>query len=148
MRKKEHRNGERYESQPDQEQETTAGDETPRQEGDSLSALKAILSKVAALLKPLLLTPDEATKLVEDLYSSVLARDLQLAGEADDTRKSAVLAYLEHIQVSRQDGRIVIEYPSNESLPAPHKESDTATASPVGIQTSEETTAEPGETAG
>lgn len=121
MSKKERRNGERYENQPEQEQQNTAGD-APRQEGDSLSALKAILSKVAALLKPLQLTAEEATGLVEDLYSSVLARDLQLAGEADDARKSSVLAYLEHTKIARQEGRIVIEFPSSDGSPALQEE--------------------------
>lgn len=118
MSKRERRDSERWENQAEQERDNATND-TPRQEGDSLSALKAILGKVAALLKPLQLTAEEATKLVEDLYSSVLAMDLQLAGEADDTRKSSVLAYLERTKITREEGRLVVEFPSTDTPPLP-----------------------------
>ena len=61
------------------------------QEGDSLTALKAILAKVATLLRPLQLTQDESIRLVEQLYGSVLDMDVKLAGESDETRKSQML---------------------------------------------------------
>ena len=85
------RDYDRRDSQPDDEQQRRAG-ESDALEGDSLTALKAILSKVAALLKPLNLNAEESIRLVEQLYGSVLDMDVALAGEADDTRKSWTLA--------------------------------------------------------
>ena len=90
-RDRDRRDGDRRDYQPDDEQQRRGG-EGDIQEGDSLTALKAILSKVAALLRPLNLTAEESIRLVEQLYGSVLDMDVALAGEADDTRKSSTLA--------------------------------------------------------
>jgi len=103
------RRGERRDSQPEDEQQRRAG-ETEVQESDSLAALKAILSKVAALLKPLQLTPDESIRLVEQLYGKVLETDLELAAETDDTRKSSVLAAIQNATIRREGDKIVVDY--------------------------------------
>ena len=63
-------------------------------------ALKAILSKVATLLRPLNLSADESIRLVEQLYGSVLDMDSAMAGEADDTRKSSTLAYIQNTTIT------------------------------------------------
>jgi len=71
---------------------------------------------VASLLKPLQLTPEESIKLVEQLYGSVLETDVKLAGEADDTRKSSVLGYIQNATIRRDGERIVVEHPVPEDL--------------------------------
>lgn len=111
------RRGDRRDNQPEEEQQRRSG-EGEVQEGDSLTALKAILSKVAALLKPLQLTPEESIRLVEELYSKVLETDLQLAAETDDTRKSSVLAAIQNATIRREGDRVTVDY-------------STATAEPV-----------------
>jgi hypothetical protein len=111
------RDMERRDGQSDNEYQRRAGD-TDAQEGESLTALKAILAKVATLLKPLQLTPEESIRLVEQLYGSVLEMDVKLAGEADDTRKSSVLAHVQNIMVRREDDKLVVEYPTS-TRPAP-----------------------------
>jgi hypothetical protein len=120
-RDNDHRGGDRRDSQPDDEQQRRPS-EADAQEGDSLTALKAILAKVAALLKPLQLTPEESIRLVEQLYGKVLATDLELAGEADDTRKSSVLAAIQNSTIRRDGDRIVVEYSSATELEAPEPE--------------------------
>jgi len=115
--KRERRDSDRRDSQPDEEQQRRTGEADP-QEADSLTALKAILSKVASLLKPLQLTPEESIKLVEQLYGSVLETDVKLAGEADDTRKSSVLGYIQNATIRRDGDRIVVEHPVPEELGA------------------------------
>jgi hypothetical protein len=122
MSKRERRDGdrrdsERFDGQPDNEHQRRAG-ETEAQEGESLTALKAILAKVATLLKPLQLTPEESILLVEQLYGSVLEMDVKLAGEADDTRKSSVLAHVQNTMVRREGDKVVVEYPTGKR-PAP-----------------------------
>ena len=77
------RDYDRRDAQPDDDEQRRPG-QGDLQESDSLTALKAILAKVAALLKPLQLTSEEAIGLVERLYESVLDMDMRLAGEADD----------------------------------------------------------------
>jgi hypothetical protein len=104
------RDRDRRDSQPEDEQQRRLGD-PDLQESDSLTALKAILSKVAALLNPLQLTQDESIKLVEQLYGSVLAMDVKMAGEADETRKSSVLAHIQDTSVTRAGDKILVEYP-------------------------------------
>jgi hypothetical protein len=103
------RRGDRRDGQPDDEQQRRSG-ESDVQEGDSLTALKAILSKVSALLKPLQLTPDESIRLVEQLYGKVLETDLQLAGETDDTRKSSVLAAIQNATIRREGDKVIVDY--------------------------------------
>lgn len=108
-----HRQNDRRDAQPGDEQQRRPG-EAETQEGDSLVALKAILAKVAALLGPLKLTRDESTSLVEQLYGGVLEMDLKLAGETDDKRKSSVLAHIKNTKITRNDGKIVVEYPAEQ----------------------------------
>jgi hypothetical protein len=99
----------RRDSQPDQDQKPRGDQEL--QEGDSLTALKVILAKVAALLKPLQLTPEESIGLVEQLYGRVIEMDVKLAGEADDTRKSSVLSHIQETVVRRDGDALLVEYP-------------------------------------
>jgi hypothetical protein len=123
---------ERRESQPEEEQQRRSG-ESDAQEGDSLAALKAILSKVAAVLKPLQLTPEESIRLVEQLYGSVLETDLRLAGEADDTRKSSVLALIQNTTITRDGDRIVVEFPTARSR-EPEQPTTVSPASPSPVR--------------
>jgi hypothetical protein len=123
MTKRDRRDGdrrpaERRDVQPDGEQQRRPS-EADMQEGDSLTALKAILAKVAALLSPLKLTQDESISLVEQLYGGVLEMDLKLAGETDDKRKSSVLAHIQNTKISRNAGKIVIDYPTGDGSPEP-----------------------------
>lgn len=112
------RRGDRRDSQPDDEQQRRSAGEIDLQESDSLTALKAILSKVAGLLNPLQLTQDESIRLVEQLYGSVLETDVRLAGEADDTRKSSILAYIQNTSITREGGKIVVQHQVNKEEPA------------------------------
>jgi hypothetical protein len=112
------RPGERRDSQPDDEPQRRPG-EVDMQEGDSLTALKAILAKVAALLQPLKLSQEESISLVEQLYGSVLETDVKLAGEADDRRKSSVLAHIQDTIITRSGDKIVVEYPKERKAAVP-----------------------------
>jgi hypothetical protein len=109
------RRDDRRDYQDDEGQQRRIG-EGDLQESDSLTALKAILSKVAAALRPLNLGADEAIHLVEQLYGSVLDMDVALAGEADDTRKSSTLAYIYKTTIRRDGDKLVVEYPTAEEL--------------------------------
>jgi hypothetical protein len=93
--------------------------EADAQEGDSLTALKAILAKVAALLRPLQLTPEESIRLVEQLYGKVLETDLQLAGETDDARKSSVWAAIQNTTIRREGDKVVVDYSTASADTAP-----------------------------
>ncbi len=108
--------GDRRDSQPDAEQQRRPGD-IDLQESDSLTALKAILGKLSGLLTSLQLTQDECTSLVEQLYGSVLDTDLKLAGETDDKRKASVLAHIQNTNITRSDGKLVVEFPKIEATP-------------------------------
>ena len=101
----------------DEGQQRRAG-ESDIQESDSLSALKAILSKVASLLRPLNLSGDESIRLVEQLYGSVLDMDSAMAGEADDTRKSSTLAYLHNTVITREGDKVIVRFPAARSAVA------------------------------
>jgi hypothetical protein len=81
-------------------------------ERESLVALKSILTKVAALLRPLGLTPDEATDLVQRMYESVLEIDSRLAGESDEKRRAMLLSHVENATIQREDDVLVITYPT------------------------------------
>lgn len=105
------RDMDRRENQPEDEQQRRPS-EAEIQEGESLIALKGILAKVASLLKPLQLTPEESTDLVEQLYGGVLEMDLRLAGESDETRRSSVLAHIQNTAVRRAGDKLVVEYPA------------------------------------
>jgi hypothetical protein len=100
----------RRDGQPEDEQQRRMG-ESDAQEGESLTALKGILAKVASLLKPLQLNPEESIRLVEQLYGNVLEMDSKLAGESDETRKSSVLAHIQNTVVRREGDKLVVEYP-------------------------------------
>jgi hypothetical protein len=129
-RDRDRRPGERRDSQPDDEQPQRTG-EVDLQEGDSLTALKAILAKVAALLVPLQLNQDESISLVEQLYGSVLDTDVRLAGETDDRRKASMLAHIQNTNVTRSGGKIVVEYPSADKLKADAAPKAAPVAAPV-----------------
>jgi hypothetical protein len=116
-RDRDRRDYDRRDYQPEDEQQRRSG-EGDMQESDSLTALKAILYKVASQLKPLNLTAEESIRLVEQLYGSVLDMDVALAGEADDTRKSSTLAYLQNTTIRREGDRLVVEYPTAEDVRA------------------------------
>jgi hypothetical protein len=109
------RRDDRRDWQDDEGQQRRVG-EGELQESDSLTALKAILSKVASQLRPLNLGADEAIRLVEQLYGSVLDMDVALAGEADDTRKSSTLAYIYKTTIRRDGDKLVVEFPTAEEL--------------------------------
>ncbi|MCL5736832.1 MAG: hypothetical protein M1274_14870 [Actinobacteria bacterium] len=115
-RRDDRRDSDRRDGQPDQEQRRSGEQEA--QEGESLVALKAILAKVAALLKPLQLTQEESIRLVEQLYGSVLEMDVKLAGEADDTRKSSVLYHIQETVIRRNGDGLSVEFPSPRAEPS------------------------------
>ncbi len=127
------RRGDRRDSQPEEEQQRRPG-EADLQESDSLTALKAILSKVSAHLHPLKLTQEESIRLVEQLYASVLETDVRLAGEADDTRKSSILAYIQNTSITRDSGKLVVEYqpPKEAAAEAAASERPASTAADPG----------------
>ncbi|OFW59670.1 MAG: hypothetical protein A2133_01010 [Actinobacteria bacterium RBG_16_64_13] len=127
------RRGERRESQPDDEQHRRSG-EVDLQEGDSLTALKAILAKVAALLNPLQLTQEESIRLVEQLYGSVLETDVRLAGEADDARKSSVLAHVQNTTITRSGDKIAVEYPGPKAPAGDAAQAKPAQTEPAGAE--------------
>jgi hypothetical protein len=127
------RRDDRRDYQDDEGQQRRMG-EGDIQESDSLTALKAILSKVASALRPLNLTADEAIRLVEQLYGSVLDMDVALAGEADDTRKSSTLAYIYKTTIRRDGDKLVVEFPTAEELrrgDAPPAEAAAPAAAPA-----------------
>jgi hypothetical protein len=134
-RDRDRRDYDRRDSQPDDDQHRRTG-EGEAQEGDSLAALKAILSKVATLLKPLNLSAEESIRLVEQLYGSVLDMDVALAGESDDTRKSFTRAYIQRTNIRREGDRLVVEYPTAEELSAaPAQSPETAPAEAQDAET-------------
>ena len=127
------RRDDRRDYQDDEGQQRRIG-EGDIQESDSLTALKAILAKVASALRPLNLSADEAIRLVEQLYGSVLDMDVALAGEADDTRKSSTLAYIYKTTIRRDGDKLVVEFPTAEELrrgDAPAVEAAAPTAGPA-----------------
>lgn len=101
---------ERRESQQDRERERVESDiEEPERE--TVVALKGILTKIAALVKPLGLAPHEATALVQRMYENVLDIDGKLVGESEEKRKQVLTAYVEQSEVRREDDQLVIDYP-------------------------------------
>ena len=81
-------------------------------ERDSLTALKTILTKVAVVVKPLGLSPEESTDLVQRMYESVLEMDLKLAAEPDEERKPMVLDHVRNAEIRREDDVLVVQYPT------------------------------------
>lgn len=132
--------GDRRDSQPDEEQQRRPGD-LDLQESDSLTALKAILGKVANLLTSMQLTQDECISLVEQLYGSVLDMDLKLAGETDDKRKVSILAHVQNTSITREGGKLVVEYPKADA-PKPEAPKPAATEAPAAQTTAPETAPE------
>lgn len=82
------------------------------QERETLAALKAILIKVASVVKPLGLTPEESTDLVQRMYASVLEMDARLAGEADDARRNSMVAHVRDAVIRREDDVLVVDHPA------------------------------------
>jgi hypothetical protein len=96
-------------------------------ERESVIALKSILAKVGPLVKPLGLSQDECTDLVQRMYESVLELDVLLAGESDDRRKHTLISHVRGAEISREDDRVVVTYPAlpggtAAKTPAPKKE--------------------------
>jgi hypothetical protein len=82
-------------------------------ERESLVALKGILMKVAGLLRPLGLTPEESVNLVERLYESVLEMDMRLAGDTEESRREQILQHVQTATIRREDDVLVIDYATN-----------------------------------
>jgi hypothetical protein len=101
---------ERRDSPPERDRDQERGGGLGEGERDSLVALKSILGKVASLLKPLGLSPDESIGLVERLYESVLEKDMALAGESDEDRRRALLAHVQNADIRRVDDELTIDY--------------------------------------
>ncbi len=72
---------------------------------------------------------------MEQLYGSVLDMDVALAGEADDTRKSSTLAYINKTNIRREGDKLVVDYPTAEELRAPQVQPAEPTG--AGAQTKE-----------
>ncbi|MHB8868701.1 MAG: hypothetical protein ACYC6T_01520 [Thermoleophilia bacterium] len=83
------------------------------QERETLAALKAILIKVASVVKPLGLTPEESTDLVQRMYASVLEMDARLAGEVDDVRRNSMVAHVRDAVIRREDEVLVVDHPAS-----------------------------------
>ena len=134
-RDRDRRDVERRDRDWDDEGQHRRVSEGDTQEGDSLTALKAILSKVASQLRPLNLSADESIRLVEQLYGSVLEMDSAMAGEADDTRKSSTLAYIQNTSIRREGDKVLVEFPTAEELRAARTPAQEAPAGQVPSQT-------------
>ncbi|GAB4264714.1 MAG: hypothetical protein Kow00122_20120 [Thermoleophilia bacterium] len=109
MARKERRDGQ---GERDRDRERPADSDLGEPERDSLTALKTILTKVATVVKPLGLSPEESTDLVQRMYENVLEMDLKLAAEPDDERKARVLEHIRQAEIRREDDVLVVEYPS------------------------------------
>lgn len=108
----------RREQSPERERPEAEQDEPER---ESVAALKGILGRIAALLKPLGLTPEEAANLVQRMYGNVLEVDNRLVGESEERRKQVLRSYVERAEIRREDDELVVEYPAL-SLPEPTPE--------------------------
>jgi hypothetical protein len=69
--------------------------------------------KVAGLLRPLGLSPEEAVNLVERLYESIIEMDMRLAGESDESRREQILQHVQTATIRREDDLLVIDYSQN-----------------------------------
>ncbi len=83
-------------------------------EREVLTALKTILVKVAGVVKPLGLTPAEATDLVQRMYGAVLEMDGRLANEPDEQRRNAMIEYVRDSVIRREDDDLVVDHPSGD----------------------------------
>ena len=99
----------RREQSPERDRIESEQDEPER---ESVAALKGILSRIAALLKPLGLTPNEAANLVQRMYGNVLEVDNRLVGESEEKRKQVLTSCVNQAEVRREDDQLVIDYPS------------------------------------
>ncbi|NLT35027.1 MAG: hypothetical protein GXX83_03920 [Gaiellales bacterium] len=108
----------RREQSPERDRIESEQDEPER---ESVAALKGILSRIAALLKPLGLTPNEAANLVQRMYGNVLEVDNRLVGESEEKRKQVLRSYIERAEIRREDDDLVVEYPVL-TLPGPAPE--------------------------
>lgn len=79
-------------------------------ERDSVTALKGILTKVATVVKPLGMTPDESADLVQRMYGTFLELDSRLAAEPDDRRKALILEHFRLAEIRREDEVLVVDY--------------------------------------
>jgi len=80
-------------------------------ERESVVALKSIMSKLAPLVKPLGLSPEESTHLVEELYGRALEIDMKLAREPDQKRRKLMLQHLDDTTIQREDGELAVNFP-------------------------------------
>ena len=106
------RGGERRDGQPDRDREQYQDMDLGEPERESVAALKAILTRVATVVKPLGLTPQESTDLVQRMYESTLDLDTKLAGEPDDRRRDLLLDHIQNAEVRREDDVLVVDYPA------------------------------------
>ena len=106
------RDRDRREGQPDRDREPYHEADIGEPERESVAALKAILTRVATVVKPLGLTPEESTDLVQRMYESILELDTRLAEESDDRRRSHMVDYVQSAEVRREDDVLVVDYPA------------------------------------
>lgn len=99
---------EKKEPQNNRNQNTGNSYETER---ESVVALKGIMAKIAPAVKPLGLSPEESTELVEKLYGTALEMDMKLAKEPDAKRRRLILQHLEDTTIEREDGELVVNFP-------------------------------------
>lgn len=99
-------------SQPDRDRDQYHEADIGEPERESVAALKAILTKVATVVKPLGLTPEESTDLVQRMYESVLELDTRLAEEPDDRRRGHLVGHVQSAEVRRVDDVLVVDYPA------------------------------------
>lgn len=119
---------ERREPQQDRDRDRERPEsETEEPERESVAALKGILTKTSSLLKPLGLTPQEATALVQRMYENVLDMDGRLIGESEERRKQVLTSYVNQAEVRREDDQLVIDYPSLNSASPSTPEPDAPT---------------------
>lgn len=98
--------------QPDRDRDQYHEADIGEPERESVAALKAILTKVATVVKPLGLTPEESTDLVQRMYESVLELDTRLAEESDDRRRGHMVGHVQSAEVRREDDVLVVDYPA------------------------------------
>lgn len=104
---------ERRDSQQDKDRTLDYAElEADEPERESIAALKGILTKIAAIVKPLGLSPEEACNLVQEMYERVLELDSRLVGESEQARKRVLTAYIAETEITREDDRIVAQYPA------------------------------------
>ncbi|HZK49668.1 MAG TPA: hypothetical protein VFD74_08720 [Thermoleophilia bacterium] len=111
MARRERRDG-RGESRDDYDSQPDRNGAPHEPERETLTALKAILVKVASVVKPLGLTPEESTDLVQRMYGMVLELDAAMAGETDESRKASMVAHVKSSVIRREDDVLVVDHPA------------------------------------